>query len=162
MKKGKLGFYLLVIAMFVSGCSDDKEQTSPHSQVQGAWNIQLIDEQTQKEILEGTVVVSETQRTYEITKDAHIISLPSITSGPTIDNFPMGYTLLTYAKGYLPRIDHNLMIANNETTTLTLEMQSIIGSGNTTYLEYFHPSTMNTVFDFIQKYLGNDPYRDDS
>lgn len=146
--------YILLIGMTLlfTGCADTSESQSRSDKENGSWNIIFVDSITGQEIPEGKIIINETKQAFEIRKSSHIVSLPNIASLNSDGEFQMGYTALSYAKGYLPRIDHNLLINSNDTLTLQLELQPI--GGNEAFTEYFHPSSMNAATD----YLGSIPY----
>ena len=144
------------VTLFMVGCSQTNEpQVSTNNQT-GSWNITFIDSLTGQEIPEGKIIINETKQAFEIREGAHIVSLPDIASLHSNGEFQMGYTALSYAKGYLPRIDHNLLINSNDTVSLQLELQRI--GGNEAFTEFFHSSSMNAATDFINHYLGSIPY----
>ncbi|TCZ80864.1 hypothetical protein E0485_00800 [Paenibacillus albiflavus] len=147
--------FIMIVIVLLLGCLQASQAPSMAIQKFGTWKIKLIDKQTRQEINYGSAVVSEIKQIFVINQGSHTISLPSLTSGPSDGYFQMGYTVLFNAEGYLPRIDHNLLISNGEETPLEIELQR--PNGNASYIEYFHPSTMNAANDFISNYLSNIP-----
>jgi len=66
--------------------------------------------------------------------------------------YPYGYTTITYAKGYYPRIDHNFKIGGNTDAEITLELTPIGDLDNSSFTEEFHTSSEVEMVEFLNYY----------
>lgn len=121
----------------------------------GQWIVKAFDSQTKKEIENFLVVVTDLDKKFEITKSNNIIDLPPKPASLGNKKYPYGYTLLTYAKGYLPRIDHNMTMGLGGGTTIELELPKPEPLSNQSYVEEFHGTDAVMLGEFFQDNLGN-------
>jgi hypothetical protein len=71
-------------------------------------------------------------------------------------SYPYGYTTITSAKGYYPRIDHNFNIGGSANAILTLELTPIGELENSSFVEVFHESSDVEIAEFLNYYNLSD------
>lgn len=122
------------------------------------WSVKLFDADTGNEIKEAEIAIAELDKTFEISEKNNIISHPIIKqkSPSKTGTYPYGYTIITYSKGYFPRIDHNISYGGDG--ELTLELTKVRPFTNQTYTEYFHGAAVGSTGEFIYHYFGNAPF----
>jgi len=122
------------------------------------WSVKLSDIDTGMEIKEAEIAIAELDKTFVISEQDNIIKHPIIRqkSPAKTGTYPYGYTIITYAKGYFPRIDHNISYGGDG--ELTLELTKVKPFTNQTYTEYFHGASMGATGEFIYHYFGNAPF----
>lgn len=155
MKKYKLvGFIavLLGLVLFLFLISNNTHDATIQAE-KGQWKIVIIDEETEQIIKNARVVVTQLDKSFEISEEDNIISLPE---RPTANNlksqYPYGYTIITYSKGYLPRIDHNIYMGKEGATDLVIALKKPEPYSNEAYTEFFHDSSQAATVDMLGYY----------
>jgi hypothetical protein len=121
----------------------------------GKWTIVVLDSNTKKEIDTADLIITDLNKKYTITKSDNSISLPQKPTGNDKSKYPFGYTIITYSKGYMPRIDHNMVMGNDGVTKIEIELSKPEPLSNQTFTEQFHYLGDSAVADLLGYYLGN-------
>lgn len=127
----------------------------PRNSDSGKWNIIIYDATDKSRINNAEIYVTDLNRKYEISESSHTIALPQKPTGIDKSKYPYGYTILTYVKGYLPRIDHNITMGKDNITDIIIELTKPEKFSNQSLTEEFHYSGDIVLVDFINFYLKN-------
>lgn len=155
---------ILVLGLFIltSGCSNQNIQKTNNTanqqfaeiqnlnqQINIEYKINILDSESKKTMDNVYVSIVEANKKYLITRASNVISLPEITySDP--GKYHYGYSMITTAEGYLPRIDHSFPSISG---VITLELKPVPKeSSNELYTEYFHGASMNEVAEILSYY----------
>lgn len=155
---------ILVLVLFILtlGCSNQNihktnntanqqfaEIQNLNQQTNIKYTINVVDTESKKAIDEVYVSIVEANKKYLITSASNVISLPEIAySDP--GKYHYGYSMITIAEGYLPRIDHSFPSISE---VITLELKPVPKeSSNELYTEYFHGASINEVAETLSYY----------
>ena len=149
---------LLVIILLVFSTCLIRIIKIHNSEEQATWTIDITDFYNNKAIEGAEVAISELNKIYFITEKSNMIKLPCrpLKSSSKTGLYPYGYTIITYAKGYLPRIDHNLPAGAGQ-YTIYIKLEKSQPFKNNSYTEFFNKSSTGLVSDFTHYYFGNRP-----
>lgn len=127
--------------------------TNKDNSGQGSIIVKIVDITNGKSIEEGKLIITDTGNEFVINSESNIISIPykKSTEKP---KYPYGYTIVTVADGYYPRIDHNLKTGGGG-GQLTLELTPRKPFENQSFTEYFHHSSEVEMVEFMNYYNLN-------
>jgi hypothetical protein len=157
IKKVKFIFFIVIFTIIFSSCSNiQKAKESDKNMLETVkinspveYTINIVDLDTHDSINKAYVSVLEVNKKYLVSEQFNKITLPAI-EYKDLSKYPHGYSMITIAEGYLPRIDHNFIAASG---TITLELKKIPNEpSNEAYTEYFHGAAMNEVAGIIEYY----------
>lgn len=152
-KKAAIILMLISFAAFIFYFSNNQFSKK---NTDGIWQIEVVDEATQKKIEDAEIIVTNIDKKFNISYDNNKITLPQKPNSMYAkNNYPYGYTIITYSNGYLPRIDHNIQIGSNGITNLSLTLEKAIPFNNQSYTEYFHYSPQTAVAEMFNYYNIN-------
>ncbi|WP_179238945.1 hypothetical protein [Sedimentibacter hydroxybenzoicus] len=115
--------------------------------------IKIIDIADGKAVEEGKLIITDTGDEFAVNSESNIISMP-YKKATEKNKYPYGYTIITAADGYYPRIDHNLKIGGGD-GQLTLELTPRKPFENKSFTEYFHHSSEVEMAEFMNYYNLN-------
>lgn len=175
--------WLAVIILIISatGCSTGQKAAQPDNTASGQeaveasnpaelpdpveYTVNILDSDSGETIDEAYVSILEEKKKYRITPDLNKILLPAVESTDP-GKYPYGYSMVTMAEGYLPRIDHSFVSASS---VITLELKRCPAEpSNEAYTEFFHGAAMNEVAGLLGYYealpaeTGKRAYREEN
>ncbi len=119
----------------------------------GTWQIKVVDSDTGVVLEQSKFVVIDLDKTFVITSSENTIKLPQKPNSYSEKNkYPYGYTIISYADGYLPRIDHNVSMGSEADTNLVLSLEKMEHFSNQSYTEYFHNSPQVELVELFEHY----------
>ncbi len=157
--KNKLLFIIVVIAISTASISIIKTFNNIHV-VYSTSKVKIIDMNTKEQIESATIIITDLEKEYSINKNSNKIYLPKkpyecYSTDKCKDKglYPYGYTTITFADGYIPRIDHNLILGY-ESTQVVIELLKIDDENveNRQYEEYFHKHSPSIVYELLNHY----------
>ncbi len=128
--------------------------------VYGTSEVKIIDISTKDQIESVTIIITDLEKEYSINKSSNKIYLPKkpyecYSTDKCKDKglYPYGYTTITIADGYIPRIDNNLILGY-ESTQIVIELSKIDDENveNRQYEEYFHKHSPSIVYELLNHY----------
>lgn len=157
MNNKKIIVFLLVIIIILIVLFSVKRYELMKNESEGKWLVYVVDNKTQKKVGSSTIVVTDINKKFTINSDTNVISLPQ---KPNVNSskskYPYGYTIITFSKGYLPRIDHNLTIGEKGITNILITLDKPEAFSNVSYTEFFHYASQISVMDFLNYYINDD------
>lgn len=128
--------------------------TNINNREQGNLKVEIIDINNGKNIEEVKFIITDINKEFMIIADNNIISIPDKNVNGK-NKYPYGYTIITKAKGYYPRIDHNLKIGGKEDAKITIELTPEEPFLNQSFTEVFHNSSQVELVDLMNYYNIN-------
>ncbi|QNU68086.1 hypothetical protein EHE19_006510 [Ruminiclostridium herbifermentans] len=125
---------------------------------QGKWIIKVIDSDSKKEIDDSFIIITDLSEKYNVSKNGTVISLPQKPVSSDEGKYEAGYTIITGAIGYLPRIDHNILMYDNVQRNIIIELVKP-NVNNAYFSEQQHKSDKNEITNLLKYYLGNSTYK---
>lgn len=126
----------------------------------GTTKFKIIDRNTRQEITRATIIITDLEKKYIIDEKNKEIYLPKkpwecYGTEKCLDKgkYPYGYTIITIADGYLPRIDYNLILGYEDTLiTIELTNKEKADKRNHNYEEHFHKHIPNVIYELLDYY----------
>lgn len=138
---------IITVLLFINGYNYINGKT------EGNWIVNVVDNKTGEIIEKTNIVVTDINKNFTINSKNNVISLPQKPfKNSNKGKYPYGYTIITFSKGYLPRIDHNLMIGKNSDTNILIGLDKPEPLSNISYTEFFHGSSQSSIVDFLNYY----------
>jgi len=100
-------------------------------------------------------IIVDLNKEFNITKENNIIRGIPYKGALRESDYPYGYTTITYADGYYPRIDHNFKFASGKGAELAIELTPIGEFDNSSFTEVFHESSEVEIAEFLEYYNLN-------
>lgn len=150
MKTKMIVLFIIIITFLLS----IKSYKFINDKTEGNWIIKVVDNNTGERIENVNIVITDIGKNFTINSKNNVITLPQKPFKTTNKGkYPYGYTIITFSKGYLPRIDHNLWIGKNSDTNILIELDRPEILSNVSYTEFFHGSSQSSIVDFLNYYI---------
>ena len=108
-----------------------------------------------RSIDDARFIIVDLNKEFNITKENNIIRGIPYKGALRESDYPYGYTTITYADGYYPRIDHNFKFASGKGAELAIELTPIGEFDNSSFTEVFHESSEVEIAEFLEYYNLN-------
>lgn len=147
---------LIIYIIFSLGCNNIQKHNQNAAKIQDCslknnieYTINVVDLESKKPIKEAYISVLEVKKKFLITNASNVIFLPSINYEDP-GRYHYGYSAITSAEGYLPRIDHSFESVSG---VITIELKKVSKDiSNEAYTEYFHGAAINETIETLSYY----------
>jgi hypothetical protein len=168
MKNKLVIIFMTVILSSIIGCANSDKYLTDNSKTQVVLNLEPKPTEISNErdelkinvinIKDGTkidnsrFIIIDLNKEFNITEDNNIIKNIPYKNVLKDSDYPYGYTTITYAIGYYPRIDHNFKFASEGGAQVTIELTPIGEFDNSSFTEVFHKSGETEMVEFLNYY----------
>lgn len=156
-KRTTITCLLIIFIIFNLGCNNNIRKDNQNAiktqdgnlQNNIEYTVNVVDLESKKPIKEAYISILEVKKKFLITNNSNVILLPSINYEDP-GRYHYGYSTITIAEGYLPRIDHSFQ---SVTGVITIELKKVSkDASNEAYTEYFHGVATNEAVEILSYY----------
>jgi len=114
--------------------------------------VNVVDIRDGSSIDTARFVIVDLNKEFSISKENNTITNIPYKDVSKASDYPYGYTTITYADGYYPKIDHNFKFTSRGGSKLTIELTPIDKADDKSFTEVFHISSDVEMVEFLNHY----------